>query len=234
LYGLVEQTNAFVHKQHFINACRQRGPVASTRVVVEVEVRNIERLLHLPDDVEEAALVEAVELDRNLIDARKDLVGRSHQGVPLPASDVKLQNQPLLEIAVAPNLRLERVVPLRIHEPGAISGTLDVKIDLAVGTGRARGIGAVVGVGDDSIARRDIASPIVVSLDPVGICRLEAFEQVPAQQVAAVVLAADPFEGAVLEGDGLKLLEQGLPQGPFAGRSPRGGHPRQADDKRQS
>jgi len=67
-----------------------------------------------------------------------------------------------------------------------------------------------------AVATRDVASKVVVGADAIRVCRLDTLAKILAQEVAAVVRAPEPFQGAVLEDDRLELGNQGHAGSPLA------------------
>ena len=74
------------------------------RVVVRVDMRDIEVALELPHHLHERRIVGAVKLDGKLIDPIEQIVRRGPQGGPLGTFHIDLHDQMAARIAVAPNL----------------------------------------------------------------------------------------------------------------------------------
>jgi hypothetical protein len=86
-----------------------------------------------------------------------------------------------------------------------------MKDGLAAGARRPREIEAVILVHAHARLAGDVAAPLVVSVDAIGVSRTNRREQVTAHQVPAVVLLAEPFEPAVRQLDRLQLGEERRP-----------------------
>jgi hypothetical protein len=80
-----------------------------------------------------------------------------------------------------------------------------VEDERATVTGRTRRIEAVVLMHWNAITTRHLTAPVVVPADAVRVRRIQLLDEVLAHQIAAVVGAAEPFERAIFQRDGLQF-----------------------------
>ena len=62
----------------------------------------------------------------------------------------------------------------------------------------------------DAELLRDVAAPVVLEIDAIRVRCGDILQEVFAHQIAAIVLAAVPLQGAVVQADGLELIEERL------------------------
>jgi hypothetical protein len=183
-----------------------------------VDVRDVERLLQLLNDVDVARIVQLMKLDHQLIDVFEGAVGGGGEGVPLRVLHVHLHQQVLARVTIGGDL-VGDVVELAVVDAGG--GGADarvVKLNGGTVAQRTLGVEAIVLVEGQVVRPRDVAPPFVPPADAVRVNRARLAGQVLAHQVAAVVDIAEPLHRAVGEAhrpDGGKQVgakaAQGLP-----------------------
>jgi CubicO group peptidase (beta-lactamase class C family) len=166
---------SFVDEQDFISLCRKWCDSLQTTEVVEVQVRDIEELLQLRHDGRKAIrLVNAMQLDRQLIDLLENGVRGPEQAVPFRSFDIHLDDQPFGAIAILCELILGGVKQAAVDRAPFSCHAFPMKNGLAARAAGLLEIEAVVLVYRDGEAVRDVAAPLVVAGDAIGVGRLHS------------------------------------------------------------
>jgi len=107
----IENRDTFADEQHLVGPGGERPVAARTAVVVEVQVGDVEEPLQLSHRINVARLVDAMKLDRKLIDVFEDRIRSFKEGVPLSSFYIDLHDQMTARISVLPELMLRGLEP---------------------------------------------------------------------------------------------------------------------------
>src|SRR5207302_3534767 len=101
---------------------------------------------------------------------------------------------------------------MRAPVAAAIADTFIVKHERAAVADWPGRIKTVVLMHRDLIPARQLASPVVIAANAVGIRRIERLDQIFAHQISAIVGAAEAFQRTILQDDRLKFRKNRLTQ----------------------
>ena len=105
----VHHTNPLVHEQCLIGPPWKRRRIGRARMVVEIQVDQVEVSFEFQNHFQKPDFVDTVEFDRQLVDPLEHGVRRGHERFPFGAFHVHRHDEPLAGIAVRRDLVRQRV-----------------------------------------------------------------------------------------------------------------------------